>query len=125
MSVLVDSSVWISYFRGSEDLEVFDRLIEENRVVTNDLILAELLPHLEVQRKRKLINLLRQTRQFPMKIDWNHVVQMQVTCIRNGINKVGIPDLIIAQHALQNQLALYTLDKHFQRMGEHIPLYLY
>jgi predicted nucleic acid-binding protein len=47
-----------------------------------------------------------------------------VTCLRNGINKVGIPDLIIAQFALQNNLSLFSLDKHFQLLGKHVPLNL-
>ncbi len=42
MSVLVDSSVWIDYFRGTG--EELDYLIEEAVVATNELILAELVP---------------------------------------------------------------------------------
>lgn len=45
MSILVDSSVWVDYFRGTGlSSDHLDLLIEENLVVTNDLILAELLP---------------------------------------------------------------------------------
>lgn len=50
---------------------------------------------------------------------------MQLTCLRNGINKVGIPDLIIAQHAIQNNLSLFSLDKHFTLLGRHMPLNLH
>ncbi len=42
MSVLVDSSVWIEYFRGGTQTTI-DSLIDENLVVVNDLILSELL----------------------------------------------------------------------------------
>ena len=44
MSVLVDTSVWIEYFRSGNNFEKLDFLIDENLVVTNDLILAELIP---------------------------------------------------------------------------------
>jgi predicted nucleic acid-binding protein len=47
---------------------------------------------------------------------------MQVTCLRNGINKVGIPDLILAQHAMQNDLSVFSLDKHFSLLSRHVPL---
>ena len=45
--------------------------------------------------------------------------------LRNGINKVGIPDLIIAQHAIQNNCSLFSLDKHFAFLGRHLPLNLH
>ena len=48
MSVLVDSPIWIEYFRGSANDARLDLLIEENLVVVNDLILAELVPALHL-----------------------------------------------------------------------------
>jgi hypothetical protein len=47
--VSIDTSVWIAYFRGEGDLDDVDWLIDENLVVTNDLILAELDPDLRAQ----------------------------------------------------------------------------
>jgi len=44
MNILVDTPVWIDYFRGTGSADLVDRLIEENLVATNDLILAELVP---------------------------------------------------------------------------------
>ena len=49
MEVLVDTSVWIDYFRSGEKSEKLDFLIDENLVVINDLILTELLPLLIVK----------------------------------------------------------------------------
>ncbi|NCD41043.1 MAG: PIN domain-containing protein [Bacteroidia bacterium] len=125
MSVLVDSSVWIEYFRGTNDTLHLDYLIEENLVVVNDLILAELIPALHLRKQRKLIALMHEIACPPLTIDWDDVILMQITCLRNGINKVGIPDLFIAQHAIQNNLDLYSLDKHFSLMAKKIPLSLY
>ncbi|MBU0677902.1 MAG: PIN domain-containing protein [Verrucomicrobia bacterium] len=124
MSVLVDSPVWIDYFRGSGDQEELEFLIDENLVEVNDLILAELIPALHVRRERKLIGLLKDIARHPVSIDWEDIVQMQITCLRNGINKVGIPDLIISQHAIQNGLELFTYDKHFRSLAKHVPLSL-
>jgi len=58
-------------------------------------------------------------------VDWDEIVQTQITCLRNGINKVGVPDLIIAQHAIQNGLQLLSRDKHFERLSRYTPLALY
>jgi len=93
-------------------------------VVTNDLVLAELTPLLLVRRERKLVGLLHDLERFPLTLDWDGIIQMRVTCLRNGINKVGIPNLIIAQFAMQNNLSLFSLDKHFQLLGKHVPLNL-
>ena len=125
MSILIDSSVWISYFRGSEELEILDFLIEENLVITNDLILAELTPALHLRKQKRLIALLQEIKRYPVKIEWEEITLMQITCIQNGINGVGIPDLIIAQNAIQNNLHILSLDKHFDLMAEHIPLSVY
>lgn len=125
MSVLVDSSAWIDYFRGSENPAKLDLLIEENLVVINDLILAELIPALHMKHQKGLIALMREIACPPMKIDWADITQMQILCLRHGINKVGIPDLLIAQYAIQNHLELYSLDKHFTLLAKHVPLALY
>jgi len=114
MSVLVDSSVWIDYFRGSEKAAALDLLIEEDLLAVNDLVLAELVPYLRIKRQRKLLSLLHSVERIPLALDWGDLVEMQVKCIRSGINKVGIPDLIIAQNAIQNNQTLFSLDKHFE-----------
>ena len=125
MSVLVDSSVWIDYFRGSDNTNRLDYLIDEGLLVTNDLILAELIPPLNVRKQHRVISLLKALSRIPVNIDWENIIDMQTKCIRNGINKVGIPDLIIAQNAILNNLDLYTHDKHFKFMSQHISLSLY
>ena len=124
MNVLVDSSVWIAYFRGSDAADRMDWLISEGLVATNDLILAELLPSLLVRGETRLARLLRETVRFPLTPDWDDVIKLQTGCLRNGINKMGIPDLLIAQHARQHHLCLYTLDRHFTLLSQYIPLNL-
>ena len=124
MKVFVDTSVWVAYFRGTGDPTTVNLLIEEGLIVTNDLILAELTPSLLVNGERALVALLRDMERLPLNLDWGGIVQMQVTCLRNGINGVGVPDLIIAQHTIQTGLSLYTLDKHFGLLCRHFPLRL-
>ena len=128
MSVLVDSSVWIDYFRGSNNTDrpdKLDYLIDEGLLVTNDLILAELIPPLNIRNQRRIISLLKRLSRIPVNIDWEDIIDMQTKCIRKGINKVGIPDLIIAQNAIFNSLDLYSHDKHFKLMSKHLSLSLY
>jgi len=51
---------------------------------------------------------------LPLEINWEQIRDYQLTNLTNGINKVGIPDLIIYQNAIANGSTLLTLDKHFQ-----------
>ncbi|MCA9412935.1 MAG: PIN domain nuclease, partial [Candidatus Omnitrophica bacterium] len=62
---------------------------------------------------------------IPLEIDWDNLIEMQVSCYRNGINKVGIPDLMIAQQCMRSDLELFTLDKHFRLMSDVMDLALY
>jgi predicted nucleic acid-binding protein len=118
MKVLVDSSVWVEYFRtGLEDQ--LDQLIAEDLIVTNDIILTELIPALALQQQAKVIESLRSLDIIPLQIDWDLIRRYQLINLENGINKVGIPDLIILQQTIEHSLILFSLDKHFRLMSNH------
>ncbi len=118
MEVLVDTSVWIDYFRSGDQSEKLDFLIDENLVAINDLILTELLPLLIVKRERKVINLLKKIKNYPISPDWEKIRDNQVSCLKSGSSGVGIPDLLIAQNSVQNNVAVYSIDKHFKFMHD-------
>ena len=113
MSVLIDSSVWIDYFKGGEKSSKLDGLINDNLIVTNDIILAELIPFLKIKKQLKVVELLKEIRCLPLLIDWEEIINTQLKCLKNGSNGIGIADLIIAQNAKHNDCKVYTLDKHF------------
>lgn len=120
MNILVDSSVWIDYFRSGVNSSQLDTFIEQNIVCINDLILAELVPFLKMHKQAKVVKLLQEVHKVPMTIDWDKVIDYQVKCLKNGINKIGIPDLIILDNVIQHNLSLFTLDKHFILMRKLI-----
>jgi hypothetical protein len=124
MPILVDTSVWIEYFRHGKNLERLDFIIDENLVVTNDLILAELVPFLKIRKQNKIISLLHNINKLPININWEQIIEFQYKCLKNGLNGVGIPDLIIAQNANQNGCEVYTLDNHFQLIKNIVKLEL-
>ena len=55
-----------------------------------------------------------------IKIDWEEIIDFQEINLKNGLNKIGIADLIIVQNVRDNNLRLYSLDKHFELMSKHI-----
>ncbi len=57
MQVLVDTSIWIDYFRSGIKSSELSVLIDENLIVTNYIILAELIASLTEVRQVKIVSL--------------------------------------------------------------------
>ena len=125
MAVLVDTSVWIEYFRNGGCSEKVEFLIDENLAVTNELILTELVPFLKIRKQRKLVSLLRALKMNDLKINWEQLIDYQLQCLRMGLNGIGIPDLIIAQNATQHECPLFSLDNHFLIMKDVVGVDLF
>lgn len=125
MEVLVDTSIWIDYFRGGGNSKDLDFLIDEDLIVTNDIILAELIPYLKIKMQMKVIELLHEVNKISLDIHWEEIIEFQVKCLKGGANGVGIPDLIIAQNAKQNNCKVYSLDKHFRLLNQVLKVKLY
>jgi len=123
--VLVDSSVWISYFKSRNDFSFIGDLIDDYRICTNDVILTELLPSIAHKKEFVLANLLRGLCKYDMNINWKELQLYQLLNIRNGNNKVPITDILIAQNCIQNNLILLTQDKHLLLMKNYLPLQIY
>lgn len=120
MKILIDSSVWIDYFREGRKSRDLDILIDQNLVYTNDLILTEIIPFLKLKQQTKLISLMKKISKIDINIDWKKVMKYQYTCLKKGINKVGISDLIILDNVIQNNLKIYSFDKHFELISKYI-----
>ena len=118
--ILIDTSVWISYFRDKNSHSSLNEYIKNNQICTNKLILSELLPFLKINKKTKLIKTIIEISEIKLTIDWDFIINLQIQNLKNGINKIGIPDLIILDNVIQNNLVLYTEDKHFQLMKKII-----
>ncbi|MFP4385416.1 MAG: PIN domain-containing protein [Spirochaetia bacterium] len=116
--VLVDTSIWIEYFKSSKKHTSLEPLIMDNQICINDLILTEILPFLQMKNEFELIEALQSIEKVQININWNLIQQMQIDNLRNGINKVGLSDLIILQNVIDNNLILYSIDKHFNLMNE-------
>ncbi|MBK8932893.1 MAG: PIN domain-containing protein [Chloroflexi bacterium] len=122
MRVLVDSSVWVDYFRSGENATSLDWLIDENLLVINDIILAELVPFLRLKKQTSIIRLLNALEKLPLKIEWAEIIEFQVKCLEAGFNGLGIPDLLIAQNVRQSGCQIYSLDKHFRLVSQIIDI---
>ena len=124
MSVIVDTSVWIDYFRSGNNSAKLDFLIDEELIVINDLILAELVPFLKIQNQRNIIKLLFNIKKLDLTLNWDQIIEFQFNCLKNGLNGIGIPDLIVAQNAKQNRCEIYSFDNHFRLIKDILELQL-
>jgi predicted nucleic acid-binding protein len=116
--VFVDSSVWIEFFKGNQKALPLNNLIDINNLCINDLILAELVPSIVQKKENYLKDLLCTITNIPLEIKWNQIIHLQTLNLQNGINRVGIPDLIIVQNVIANDLEFYSFDKHFSLMSK-------
>ena len=123
MSVLVDSTVWISYFRGTKGeeriAEALDYLLSGDEASVNEVIRTEVMPMMTVRGEDA--SLLEAVRCSALSIDWMDVRALQVKCLRSGLNKVGIGDLVIALDAVSRDEPLFSLDRHFRLIKKALP----
>ena len=127
--VMVDTSVWVAYFRGGKDFypvaDALDYLLADGDVVVDEIILSELLPFMRIRGEAEAEDALLALDNPPLAPDWPQLRQWQEQCLRHGVNKVGIPDLLIAQHAKALGVPLFSLDRHFPLMAPLVGLELW
>jgi predicted nucleic acid-binding protein len=125
MNNLIESSAWIEYFKGNKKYFYITDLINNNAICTNEIILAELLPSIIHKKENKLADLLNSLKKYYLTMNWYEILNLQVMNLKYGNNNIGIPDIIIVQNCMQNNLKLITNDKHFYAMAKYLPLNIY
>lgn len=123
--ILVDSSVWMDYFKGGEKSFYLEILLRRNLIQINDVVLAEITPPLILRKQNTLVEILDSIKSKPLEVYWPGIIDLQILNLKNGINKIGIPDLILVQHCLEHNLELWSFDKHFELMAGIAKLKLF
>ena len=100
-------------------------MIQENLVITNEIILTELIPFALHKNEPEIVQGLKSLPLLPLDIDWIGLQMLQSLNLKNGLNKVGIPDLIICQQVLQHKVQLWSLGKHFNLISKYTNLELF
>lgn len=125
MSVVVDTSVWVEYFRGSGAREL-DGLLGEGLVLLAPMVAAELLSApLTRRERRELTELLATLPWHPTPPShWYAVGELRARLRLLGIT-VSTPDAHVAQCALDSRAALWSRDAIFEKIGGKIALSLF
>lgn len=112
-------------FGESGDSKNLDLLIDENLIVTHEIVLTELLPYLKIKKQTKVIALWYEINKIQLDINWKEIIEFQVKCLESSAKGIGTPDLIIAQNAKQNGSKVCSLDKHFRLLNKVLNIDLY
>jgi hypothetical protein len=125
--ILVDSSVWIDYFRGTAtpEAELLDGLLGTELVATGDLILAEVLQGFVSDRD------FNQARKLMMNLGIVNLggEDIAVQAARNfrvlrslGVTVRKTIDTVIATRCIESRLPLLYSDRDFDPFVEHLGL---
>jgi predicted nucleic acid-binding protein len=123
--ILVDTSAWVAFFRGSGPLASrVDELLEANEVALCGPVVTELRRGLRFPaERRKVIPLLDACHELeqPARL-WEEAGELGFALARKGVS-VKTLDLLIAAYALSHGVALLASDSDFDSMRRAgIPL---
>ena len=127
-SVLVDTSVWISFFRHADSVVSarLKQLLKSGTPVYTGIISTELYRGAKSKRETDALGeLLTSIECIATKEEYFLAAgQLGHVLSQRGVT-VGTVDLLIAQISIANNLILFTLDKHFAAVARHSSLRLY
>jgi hypothetical protein len=126
--VLVDTSVWITFFRGKDPqlIELITMLLKSGRAVYSGIIALELVNgakgHKELQTLHDAFDAME-------CITVNETTYLSAGKLGYELSRKGhtlsTVDLLIAQTAVENGLSLLTYDEHFKVIEKYSPLHLF
>ena len=125
--ILVDSSVWIDYFRGAATLEAdrLDGLLGSELILVGDIILTEVLQGFVHERD------FQQARQLFSAIEVVQIADRDIavqaaqnfrTLRRQGVTVRKTIDTLIATRCLESGFALLYSDRDFDPFVAHLGL---
>ena len=125
--IVVDSSVWIDFFRGKNTLgaETLDASLGEDVVAIGDVMLVEVLQGFRAESDyRKARDLLLSLSILNM-LDSDIALKSAANFRRlrkKGVTSRKTIDTIIATYCIENKLPLLHSDRDFQPFQDHLNL---
>lgn len=126
--ILIDTSVWINFFRKRNDelIEKIKFLLESERAVYTGIVALELINGAKGQKE---LQTLYDAFSAMEKIDeqkdtYFNAGKMGYELARKG-HTLGAVDLLIAQIAMENDTGLLSSDEHFKVIAKHSKLELF
>ena len=117
---LVDTSVFINFFRGENDTEL-ELLIREDRAILSQIVLLEIIKGVTKIEAPKVFNLLgglEVLEDFPPAVACQELLVKAKDLGLQG----GIPDLLILADCYVNQVKLYSCDMKLIRLAKALKV---
>ncbi len=125
--ILVDTSIWIEFFRGNEEIKpVIERYLDNRLICCSGLIMGELLQGAKTEKEFGVIKSFIDCFEFlPEKmVHWLHAGRLSFDLRRKGIT-VSLSDCFIAVIAIYYGVSVYTNDEHFHLMEKAVNIKLF
>lgn len=122
--LIVDSAVWIDFFRGL-NLPIFNAALELGGIVLTPVVASELVSGAKSHRERAWVSdLLIELPLHETPLDhWIRVGELRRVLREHGVS-VSTPDAHVAQCALDRGAWLLSRDKIFPDIAQVLPLQL-
>ena len=126
--ILVDTSVWIDYLRGTDHPAVdalTDAIERDEDVRITEPIVMELLSGLVRRENAAGVEALANglpVLPLDARLDFRHAAELAVASARNGHQIRSLVDCVIASVAIRNDVPLLHKDRDFDYLAEISPL---
>jgi predicted nucleic acid-binding protein len=125
--ILVDSSVWIDFFRGTDTREAskLDALLGSEPLAVGDLILVEVLQGFATDKDFKQAKKLLET--LTLIELGGRDIALQAAKNHRHLRKLGLTvrktiDTVIATRCIEDELVLLHRDRDFEPFATHLGL---
>jgi predicted nucleic acid-binding protein len=124
-ALVVDTSVWVDFFRG-DPLPDLELALREGLIVLPPLVVAELLSApLRKRQREELTSLLTDLPLHATPFDhWRRVGELRAGLARRALT-VSAPDAHVAQCAIDLDARLWSRDTVFAKVATKSPLRLF
>lgn len=125
--VLIDTSVWIEFFRQHEpSYGIVTKLIDEEQVVCCGLVLAELMQGAKSDKELAILDDFLHVFPFIPETPelWASAGKLSFKLRRKGVT-IGLSDCFIAVAAASVKAQVATLDSHFAALAKPADITLY
>lgn len=120
MRVLVDTSVWIEFFKANSSVSNnLELLLIEDSVEICGVVLFELLQGIKSEsEKLKIKDILLNLPYVEInKNIWQKSAEISLNIKKKGYT-IPFSDILIGTLAIENNFSVFTLDKHFELIPE-------
>lgn len=122
MNVLVDTSIWINFFKGIS-LPELEEVLKKGGVWVTPLIISELVSgSLSLKEEKAILSIVENLSIADMSLKhWIEVGHLRKKCRLKGYT-ISTPDAHIAQATLDIKALLFTRDHLFSKISKIIGL---